>query len=165
MLYKNISWSVSEYWWYIAIAVGILILLAFIARDLRKQLKGLSRYKRLYNDAIGKNELAAGGALLLSSSYRIAGATKQFYEITGLSNINYRELTLEDISLIFPDDKRASSIHRLEKILAHGGGNLELVILSSHNEKQNMTLELLRILDGSNEAAYYINIKAIPPVH
>lgn len=164
MLYNNMLHVFSEYWWHIAIAAGIFILLSFIVRDLRKQLQELIKYKRLYNDAISKNELAAEGTTL-SSNYRIVGATKLFYEVTGLSSINYRELTLEDISLVFPDDRRASSVHRLEQVLERGGGNLELVILSSHNEQQNMTLELLRILDGNNEAAYYINVKAMPLVH
>jgi|GEM_PF-2563652 len=159
------QWNFSEYWWYVTVFAGILILLLFIAKDLRKQLKALSESKQLLRDAVVAKEFDAGGMLLLSSDHRILGATKLFYEITGLSSITSRELTLADLAFIFPDDKRVSSINRLEQTIEQGEGTLELVILSSHNEEQHMMIDLFRILDENEQIAYYISFKLNPIVH
>lgn len=163
MLFLNNQWNLSEYWWYISIVVGVFILLLFIAMDLRKHTRAISTGMHYHSRAVADDELDAGGALLLSTDCRILGATKLFYEITGLSNS--RELTLEDIAFIFPDDRRVSSIHLLAQAIEQGEGNLELVILSSHNEEQKLMCEFFRIVDGNNEVAYYVSFKLNPLVH
>jgi len=163
MLFLNNQWNLSEYWWYISIAVGVFILLLFIAMDLKKHAKAISTGMQFYSRADADHELDAGGVLLISPDYKILGATKLFYEMTGLSNS--RELTLEDIAFIFPDDRRVSSIHLLAQAIEQGEGNLELVILSSHNEEQRLMCELFRIVDGNNEIAYYVSFKLNPLVH
>jgi len=167
MLYLNnqLSEYLFEYWWHISIVVGVFILLLFIAIDLRKLMKAISTTKQLHSRAVVVDEIDAGGVILLSFDYRILGATKLFYELTGLSSINSRILTLEDIAFIFPDDKRVSSIHLLEQAIEQGEGNLELVVLSSHNEEKKLMCELFRILDSNNQVSYYVSFKLNPLVH
>ncbi|MFC6334795.1 hypothetical protein ACFP56_19350 [Paenibacillus septentrionalis] len=149
------QWNLTQNWWYLAVAAGIIILLWFIARDLPLHIHHL----RSIRHAKSKHQPQTESVVLLSADLHVIGANQQFYTLTGLSEIKPYETSLQDISKIFPEETREASVQRLSDIIEQGKGSLELTIQSARAKEQPIVIESYCINDGTEFICNYVTMK------
>lgn len=162
MTLNIISSMDTKLYWSLLSALGVAILVWFIARDFKSRHKYMNILSKVQHEAVDslQQEVADEAVLLLDPEHRIIGANALFYSYTGLEEMTpYRE-SIQYLAAMFPASSRSDNNKQLDKLLQQGSGTMSCMIQNRAGAMQEFTLNLFSIHDGKEIITYYLSMNS-----